>query len=362
MTRLRVAVVGVGHLGKEHARIFASLPNVELVAVADTNPEQAQTVARRCGCAAFTEYWPLLNLVDAVSIATPTLHHREVAAEFLRRGIPTLVEKPLASNLEQAEELVQLARRHGAILQVGHIERFNPALLDLEKRTLRPKFVESHRLANFSGRSLDIGVVLDLMIHDLDVLLAMARSPVVSVEAIGVSLFGGHEDIANARLTFDNGCVANVTASRVSVKPLRRMQVFSPEGYVSLDLGKRHATIIQPSEKYRREGLDLRKLDLSMIGLLKEKLFGQYLQIREFDLNEGDQLTRELEHFVSCVLTGTQPKVTGEDGRNAIELATRILDRINSHQWEGRAGGPIGPAHPPAPLGPLFSVPEEEAA
>ncbi len=361
MTPLRVAVVGVGHLGKEHARILASLPNVELVGVADTNPEQAQTVARRCGCRAFTEYWPLLNLVDAVSIATPTCFHRDVAVEFLRRGIPTLVEKPLASNLGQAEELVELSRRHHTLLQVGHIERFNPAVLDLEKRKLRPKFVESHRLANFSGRSLDIGVVLDLMIHDLDVLLAMVRSPVASVEAIGVSLFGGHEDIANARLVFENGCVANVTASRVSVKPLRKMQVFSPEGYVSLDFGKRHATIIQPSEKYRQEGLDLKKLDLSMIGLLKEKLFGHYLQIREFDLDEGDQLTRELEHFVNCVLTGTQPKVSGEDGRNAIELATRVLDKINSHQWEGHANGPVGPAHPPASLGPLFSV-EGEAA
>lgn len=362
MTRLRVGVVGVGHLGKEHARILASLPGVELVGVADTNFDQAQTVARRCNTRAFPDHRLLLSVVDAATIAVPTCLHRNVAVDFLHKRIAILVEKPLASNLAQAEELVALSRSCNTMLQVGHIERFNPALLDLEKRRLRPKFVEGERLANFSGRSLDIGVVLDLMIHDLDVLLALVRSPVRSVEAVGVSLFGGHEDIANARLTFENGCVANLTASRASVKPLRKMRVFSPEGYVSLDFFKRHATIIQPSERVRREGFDLKKLDLSMIGLLKEKLFGQYLEIREFDMKEGDQLTRELEHFVDCVRTGTTPKVTGEDGRNAIELAERILHKINTHQWEGNADGPVGPQHIPAPLGPLFTSGQEEAA
>jgi predicted dehydrogenase len=267
MPRLRLAVIGVGHLGKEHARILSTFPEVELVGVADVNHEQAQSVARRCGTRAYTDYWPLLNLVDAATIAVPTFAHHEVAREFLKRGLPIMVEKPLASTLSQCDELVERAKANDTLLQVGHIERFNPALLDLERRRLRPKFVEGQRLANFSGRSLDIGVVLDLMIHDIDVLLAMVRSPVRSVEAIGVSLFGVHEDIANARLTFENGCVANLTASRASVKPLRKMRVFSPEGYVSLDFQKRHATIIQPAEKYRHGGFDVRKLDLSMIGL-----------------------------------------------------------------------------------------------
>jgi predicted dehydrogenase len=355
-----MGVVGVGHLGKEHARILSTLPDVELVGVADVNFDQAQTVARRCGTRAFVDFWPLVNLVEAVTIAVPTLAHRDVAVEFLQRGIPAMVEKPLAVGVAQCDELVELSCRHDAILQVGHIERFNPALLDLERRKLRPKFVEGERLANFSGRSLDIGVVLDLMIHDIDVLLAMVRSPVRSVEAIGVSLFGVHEDIANARLTFENGCVANLTASRVSVKPLRKMRVFSPEGYVSLDFHKRHATIIQPAEKYRHGGFDVRKLDLSMMGLLKEKLFGQYLEIREFDMKEADQLTLELKHFVHCVRTHTQPKVTGIDGRNAVELANRILEKINTHQWEGHSAGPVGPTQVPASLGPLFQ--SEESA
>ncbi len=360
MSRLRVAVIGVGHLGKEHARILASFPEVQLVGVCDVNAEQSQLVARRCNTAAYSDYRQLLTKIDAATIAVPTFAHHAVASEFLRRGIPIMVEKPLALNLEQADELVELSREHGVIMQVGHIERFNPALLDLERRQLRPKFVQGERLANFSGRSLDIGVVLDLMIHDLDVLLAMVRSPVRSVDAVGVSLFGAHEDIANARLTFDNGCVANLTASRASVKPLRKMHVYSPEGYVSLDFSKRHATIIQPNERVRAEGFDIRKLDLSMIGLLKEKLFGHYLEIREFDMKEGDQLTAELKHFLHCVETRTQPKVTGEDGRNAVEIACRIQEKINTHQWEGHAAGPIGPKHLPPSLGPLFS--REEAA
>jgi predicted dehydrogenase len=358
MRRLRVAVVGVGHLGKEHARILSTLPEVELVGVADSNAEQAQAVARRCNTQAFTDYWPLLNLVDAVTIAVPTTWHRDVGVEFLKRGIPALIEKPLATCLEQCDELVELGIKHDTILQVGHIERFNPAFADLEQRNIRPKFIESERLANFSGRSLDIGVVLDLMIHDIDVLLTLVKSPVRSVEAIGVSLFGVHEDMANARLTFENGCVANLKASRASIKPSRKMRIYAPEGYVSLDFHKRHATLVQPSAQYRHGRLDVRKLDPAMLGLFKEQLFGQYLEVREIDMPEADQLTLELKHFVHCVRTRTQPKVNGADGRNAVELASQILAKINTHQWEGHASGPIGPTQMPAPLGPLFQSPE----
>jgi predicted dehydrogenase len=355
-----MAVIGVGHLGKEHARILASFPEVELVGVADMNAEQARAIAQRCGTQAFTEYWPLLNLVDAVSIAVPTQYHRDVAREFLRRGIPCMVEKPLASTLEQAEELVSAARESGATLQVGHIERFNPVMLELENRPLQPKFIEGQRLGSFTGRSLDIGVVLDLMIHDLDVVLSLVRSEVKSVDAVGVSIFGGHEDIASARLTFANGCVVNLTASRVSMKPARRMRVYAPEGYVNLDFHQRHATLIQPTETARalRGSLDLRKLDLGQLGMLKDKLFGQYLQIREIDLNAVDQLTLELKDFVRCVQTGLKPKVTGEDGRNAIALASQIIARINTHQWDGTLDGPMGPVDLPLPLGQLFEAEE----
>ena len=249
--RLRMAVIGVGHLGKEHARILAGMPEVELVGVADVNADQATAVARRCCTQAYTEYWPLLNLVDALVLAVPTVHHHPLAIEFLRRGIPVLIEKPIAVSLSEAEELVATARRTGAVLQVGHIERFNPAFEELQQHPLQPKFVECERLGAFSGRSTDIGAVLDLMIHDLDLLLALVQSPVSSVEAVGVALFGEHEDVANARLGFANGCVATVTASRASAAPVRRMRVWAPEGYAGVDFARRHLTLVQPSEQFR---------------------------------------------------------------------------------------------------------------
>jgi predicted dehydrogenase len=360
--RLRLAVIGVGHLGKEHARILAGLSDVELVGVADVNLEQARAVAQRCGTQPYDSHTPLLNLVDAAVVAVPTAHHHAVAGEFLRRGIPLLVEKPLACNLEQADGLVGLARRHGTLLQVGHIERFNPAFEELQARPIQPKFVECERLGPFTGRSLDVGVVLDLMIHDLDLLLALVGAPVRSVEALGVSVFGGHEDVVHARLVFESGCVANVTASRATPKPVRRMRVWAPEGYASIDFARRCLTLVQPSEEVRRHGLDPRRLDPAALALLKDDLFGQYLQVQERDCNHGDQLTRELEDYVRCVQTGSRPRVTGEDARDAIALATRILDCVARHQWNGRADGPAGPSHLPTPLGLLFDSPGRRAA
>lgn len=353
MGRLRLAVIGVGHLGKEHARILAGLPEVELVGVADVNADQARAVAARCGTHAYSDYWPLLNLVDAAVIVVPTVQHHAIAGEFLRRGIPLLVEKPLAATLEQAEALVELARAHGTLLQVGHIERFNPAFVELEHRPLQPKYVSCERLGPFTGRSTDIGVVLDLMIHDLDILLTLVKAPVQTVEAVGVSVFGGHEDVANARLTFANGCVANVTASRASPTPLRRMHVWAPEGYVALDFSKRHLTLIQPSED---------RPDPPALALLKEQLFGRHFQVLELDRREGDQLTCELQEFIRCLVTGAPPRVSGVDGRNALALATRILEAIRGHCWNGVAGGPTGPVQVPPPLGRLFQPAQGEVA
>src|SRR5262245_26882888 len=216
MARLRVAVVGVGHLGKEHARILAGFPDVELVGVVDTNADQAQAIARQHGTRAFTAVWPLLPLVDAAVIAVPTCHHHATALPFLERSIPLLIEKPITTTLADAQELVALAQRNSTILQVGHIERFNPAFEALVQRPMQPKYIECERLGRFAGRSTDIGAVLDIMIHDIDLLLALVQAPVTAVHAIGAAVLGGHEDMVNARLTFANGCVANVTASRLS--------------------------------------------------------------------------------------------------------------------------------------------------
>jgi predicted dehydrogenase len=353
MKRLRVAVIGVGHLGKEHARILASLPDVELVGVADVNAEQAQSVARKLGTQAFNDYWPLLNLVDAASIVVPTSLHARVAREFLRRGIPLLVEKPLARTLAEADELVDLSAAHGALLQVGHIERFNPAFESLQGRPLQPKLIRAQRLGPFTGRSTDIGVVLDLMIHDLDLLLALTRSPLRSATALGLSVFGGHEDVANARLEFVNGCVAEVTASRASPTTLRCMQVWAAEGYAELDFAQRRLTLVQASAQVQRHGLDPGRLDPASRARLRDELFGRHLELHTMDGKAQDQLTGELQDFVQSVRTGTPPRVRGTDGRDAIAVAEVILKQIREHAWDG-SGDQKGPLDLPPPLGLLF--------
>jgi predicted dehydrogenase len=362
MARLRMAVVGVGHLGKEHARILAGLDEVELVGVADVNREQAETVARRVGTRAFTDYWPLLNQVDAACVVVPTSEHYAVAAEFLRRGVPVLVEKPLAATVEEAEGLVELAERHRTVLQVGHIERFNPAFEELLTRPLQAKFVTCERLGPFTGRAADVGVVLDLMIHDLDLVLALVRAPVRRVEAIGVSLFGRHEDVANARLHFGNGCIATLNASRASPAPQRCMQVWAPEGYARVDFARRRLLLVQPSAELRRHGLDPDRLDPATRARLKEELFGRYLEVLELDRNQGDQLTRELQEFVCCARGEAKPRADGEAALSALALAARVLDSIRSHAWEGHMQGPVGPLQVPGPLGPLFTPHQGEAA
>lgn len=362
MPRLRLAVVGVGHLGREHARILANLPEAQLAGVVDTNLDQAEAIARRFGTRAFSDHYPLLDAVDAAIIAVPTRYHHAIACDFLRRGIALLVEKPLAPTLEQAEELVNLARRHGAMLQVGHIERFNPAFEDLQRRTLQPKFITCQRLGLFSGRSLDIGAVLDIMIHDLDLLLALMPSPVQSVEAVGVSILGGHEDVANARLVFENGCVANVTANRLSNAPFRQMSVWGPEGYASIDYARRRLTLIQPAEPLRWLRQNLQTLEPATLTTLKNELFGRHLQVLRLHHNAGDQLTKELEDFVRCVQTGAAPRADGEAGLAAVRLALRVLDCIRSHPWQGQVDGPMGPLQLPPPLGPLFRPLQGDAA
>ncbi len=360
MKRLRMAVVGVGHLGKEHARILAGLPDVDLVGVADVNTEQAQNVARRLGTQAYSDYWPLLNLVDAASIVVPTSLHAPVAREFLRRGIPLLVEKPLARSVAEAEELVSLADRAGAALQVGHIERFNPAYEELRRRPLQPHFIRAQRLGPFTGRSTDIGVIFDLMIHDLDLLLDLVGAPVRSVAALGLSVFGGHEDVANARLEFSNGCIAEVTASRASPVAVRQMQVWAGEGYADLDLAQRRLTLVQPTEHVRQHGLDPTRLDAASRARLREELFGRHLELCSIDGKARDQLTAELEHFVQCVQTGATPRVSGSDGCAAVAVAEKILTQVRAHCWDGTLAGPRGPHQVPPPRGLLFPHPANQ--
>jgi predicted dehydrogenase len=358
-----MAVVGVGHLGQAHARVLAGLPGVELFGVADVSAAQARTVADRHGTRAYTHFGPLLDQVDAACIVVPTVHHHAVASAFLERGIPLLVEKPLAPTVEQAADLVDLARRKGVILQVGHVERFNPAFEQLRGRPIRPKFVECERHGPFTGRSTDIGAVLDLMVHDLDLLNVLDGTPVVSVEAMGITVFGGHEDLVNARLRFAGGCVAHVTASRISPLPKRRLRIWAPEGYAGVDFMRGRLTLVQPSDELRRHGLNVAHLDPNRRALLKDEIFSRHLLAREqVCAVPEDQLTRELRHFVECVRTGSRPRVNGEDGRAAVELACRVLDSLREHAWEGRPDGPKGPSNMPPPCGRLFESDGRAAA
>ena len=362
MKRLRVGVVGVGHLGKEHARILSGMADVELVGVADPNAAMAEAVALRCGTRAFPGHAALAPLVDAAVIAAPTFTHHAVASDFLARGSAVLVEKPLTADPAQAEELVALAARHGAVLQVGHIERFNPAFEAVRRLPLQPKYITCERCGGFTGRSTDVGVVLDMMIHDLDLVTALVRSPVVSVEALGAAVLGGWEDLAQARLTFADGCVADLKASRVHPSPVRAMHVWAPEGFVGVDFAKRKVTLTQPAEHLRQGRLDSRRLDANTAASLKAELFGRHLQVRELDCAGGDQLTSELRDFLHCVRTGERPRVDGEAGRDAVMLAARVLDAAAAHRWDGAADGPAGPRRLPAPLGALFTSEAREAA
>lgn len=334
MKDLRVAVVGVGHLGQHHARILSTMPGVELVAVADARIQQAEAVAAKCGAVPLGDYRPLLGLVDAVTIAVPTVLHREVGAAFLEKGIATLVEKPMAASLAESEELVAKASASGAVLQVGHIERFNPALQALEKLPVRPKFVNAERLSTYTFRSTDIGVVFDLMIHDIDLLLSLIDAPVQSVAAVGLSLFGEHEDVANARIEFADGSVANLTASRASYTPTRKMRIWGSDGYVSIDFASKQATLIRPSDQLRRGRIDLEGVDLSQPVAVREHLFGKILRVDRVKPDEQDQLTLELQDFVNAARGLSRPRVSGEDALRAVRLADQILRCVETHRWD----------------------------
>jgi len=354
MSRLRYAVIGVGHLGKEHARIASTLPNVELIGVVDANPEQAKAIADKHQTRAFAQPRDLLGKIDAASIVVPTTLHGEVAELFLKQGVPLLVEKPLASTLAEANRLVELSSTHNAIVQVGHIERFNPAFEEIMSRPMQPKMIRCQRVGPFTGRAYDVGVILDLMIHDLDLLLALVKSPVQSLEATGISVFGGHEDVASARLHFANGCVAEVLASRASATPARTWQVWGPEGFADIDFGQRKVTLMQPTDDVRRNGLNPSRLDPESRAKIRDELFTKCLPTKTIDGQAKDQLTAELSHFVECVRSKTTPRVTAAAGRDAIALAERIVMATRTHRWDSSVGAPAGPHRLPASLGNLF--------
>ena len=330
--KLRVAVIGVGHLGKEHARVFAQMPEAELVAVAYTNEKSGKDVARKWRTEWVDDYRKLLGRIDAASVAVPTEGHFSIAEELLGAGVHLMVEKPMTDSAKTARELCRLAKENGLALQVGHIERFNPVMKAFEQYGIKPLFIEVHRLSPFSFRSVDIGVVLDLMIHDLDIILHLVGSDPETVDACGIPIISPQrEDIANARLTFRNGCVANVTASRASIKKMRKIRVFSKDSYASLDYMKRRGVLYKKSPKLRIEDLPVGKGLVSTIADMVAYDFKGLLKTERIKLDEYEPLAAELQSFVKSVLTGATPPVTGEDALRALVVAERILDSIGSH-------------------------------
>ena len=306
---LRVAVVGVGHLGRHHARILSALDGARLVATVDPQLERAEEAAAASGATALRDARDLFDKVDAVSIAVPTELHHEVAMPFLERGVAVLVEKPMARTLAEADDMIAAARASGATLAVGHTERYNPAVAAVMPMVTSPRFIEVHRLGAFPDRSLDIDVVFDLMIHDLDVILSLVRAPVTSIEAVGVPVLTPKFDIANARLRFEGGCIANLTASRISRDRVRKIRFFQPETYISIDYA---AQEVEGWRLVRRDGQ-------------RPSIEGGALPIQK-----DEPLRRELADFVRAAATRSKPLVDGDAGRAALELATRIAEKMES--------------------------------
>ena len=315
MTRLRVAVVGVGYLGKHHARLLSSMPDVELVGVVDTNLKHATEVAAEYRTRPMMDVRELNGKVDAVTVAVPTEIHRDVAVPFLATGIPVLVEKPLARSLGEADAIIAAAAKSGALVAVGHTERFNPAVAVAREHLTDPRFIEVHRLGVFPERSLDIDVVFDVMIHDLDIILAVDRSEVTGVEAIGVPVLTPRVDIANARIRFASGCIANITASRISKDKVRKMRFFQPDMYASIDCAAQELEVwrLQPAPGDRPQ------------------IAGGPVAV-----TTAEPLKQELADFVDAIRAGRAPTVTGEDGRRALALATKVAGAMEAS--EGGAG------------------------
>lgn len=319
---LKLGVVGVGHLGQHHARIYREFPDIQFIGAYDADPKRSD----------FPNLAALADTADAVSVATPTETHFAVAREFLERGKHVLVEKPITKDLGEAEQLVALARRHRCVLQVGHVERFNPVMQYLTDTLAEARFIEVHRLSPYPGRSTDIGVVLDLMIHDLDVVLALVKSPLTSVDAVGIPVLSASEDIANARLKFANGCVANITASRVSPERMRKIRLFGRTeigaAYISLDYMRQEGQLYRMASDDARESGFLKKLLAGKDATIVSEFGGKKVVREPVPIQRGEPLKLELQHFLDSIRAHRDPVVTGEAGKQALEVALEITRRI----------------------------------
>ncbi len=310
---MKVAVIGVGYLGRFHAQKYNSIEGVDLIGVCDANEEQAQKVAKELNTTAYTDYTQLMDKVDLVSIVVPTQKHYEVAKVFLTKGVHILLEKPITTTVEQANELIDIAKEKNAVLQVGHLERFNPALMALSEQLDNPLFIEAARLAPFNPRGADVNVILDLMIHDIDIIHSLINSPIKKIDTLGVEVLTSEMDMCNARLEFENGCVANVSASRVSSKAERKMRIFQQDNYITVDFQEKTLAV------YSKDKTD----DKPNMASIKST-------IKQFDA--ADALMDEIVSFIETIKTDGQPIVSGEDGRDALLTALTITDKITKNK------------------------------
>jgi len=327
MDKVRIGVVGTGHLGSLHAKLLADVKDARLVMLFDEDRAKAASLARTLGTAAAASLDELLGSVDAVSIATTTSSHYDVALKAIERGVHVFIEKPITDTIERGEDLVERAAKRGVKIQVGHIERFNPAILSLEQYALKPMFVECHRLAQFNPRGTDVAVVLDLMIHDIDLIMSLVRSDVKSVEASGVAVVSESIDIANARLQFVNGCVANVTASRISQNKMRKIRLFQQDSYISIDLLQGQSEVFRLVDEK-----DQKSKPTMLLGKIDQGSRKRMIVYEQPEAREVNALKFELELFVKSVRTGAVVPVTGRDGVQALRVAQRIMAAIEGYQ------------------------------
>ncbi len=313
MKILKVGVIGVGYLGRFHTQKYAAMADVTLVGVADVNADQAARVAAENGCAAYTDYRLLLKTVDAVSIVVPTSNHYAVASDCIDAGVDILLEKPMTVTLAEADDLIRRCQEKGLILQVGHLERFNPAVQAMEPLLTLPVFIESNRISTFKNRGVDVDVVLDLMIHDIDIILNIIKSPLKAIHTVGAPVVTATTDIANARLIFANGATANVTVSRISRTNIRKMRIFQPGSYINVNFATRKIMTIKLTDEILESGMPRQDVD-----------------VRSFAA--GDALRSEIEHFVEHVRNRSQPVVSGHEGRRALDVALQVMTQIQEHQ------------------------------
>lgn len=330
-TPFRVGVVGTGSIGKNHARILAGLPNSKFTAIFDTNAEVAKALASQYGAQPVTSLDEFSSLVDAATVASPTPTHYEIGKKLLNDGKHLLIEKPITERTDHARELVDIAHKNKLVLQVGHIERFNPVMSALEQRLASPRFIEATRLSPYPGRSLDVGVVLDVMIHDLEIILHLVRSPWTSVDAVGVPILSKHEDIANVRIRFENGCVANITASRISQERVRKIRVFQESAYLSLDYQKQEGYLLRLAGEGEKQSTLIGKLfGLATDATIVTEFAGKKIVREPVSVEKDEPLKLELAAFVECARAGATPRVSGREATAALELALEITKKIEA--------------------------------